>query len=62
MKAVLLKGFGGVDQLSYEEVGRPHPADGEVRPHPRNQRKSGGLQDSQRPGCPRSPANGKDSR
>jgi NADPH:quinone reductase-like Zn-dependent oxidoreductase len=30
MKAVLLKGFGGVDQLSYEEVDRPHPADGEV--------------------------------
>jgi NADPH:quinone reductase-like Zn-dependent oxidoreductase len=30
MKAVLLKGYGGVDQLSYEEVPDPKPTTGEV--------------------------------
>ncbi len=30
MKAVLLKAYGGVDQLSYEEVPDPKPTDGEV--------------------------------
>jgi NADPH:quinone reductase-like Zn-dependent oxidoreductase len=30
MKAVLLKAYGGVDQLSYEEVPDPKPTAGEV--------------------------------
>ena len=30
MKAVVLKAYGDVDQLSYEEVDRPRPGSGEV--------------------------------
>src|SRR5271165_4829684 len=30
MKAVVLKAYGDIDQLSYEEVDQPHPGSGEV--------------------------------
>ena len=30
MKAIVLKAYGDVDQLSYEEVDRPRPGSGEV--------------------------------